>query len=56
MHVVIQAGDNNELLDKKKPQTFLNLAGKDLFSNILKQLEGQEVIVVTPFPDYFKNY
>jgi len=56
MQVVIPTGYNNEFPVTKKPQTFLNLAGKELFSNILKKLEGHEVIVVTPFPEYFKNY
>ena len=56
MHVVIPVGYNKEFPVTKKPQTFLELAGKQVFSTILDKLKDHEVIVVTPFPKYFKNY
>ncbi|MBR9680611.1 MAG: NDP-sugar synthase [Candidatus Altiarchaeota archaeon] len=56
MQVVIPAGYNSEFPVTKKPQTFLNVAGKELFSSILSKLKGHEVIVVTPFPEHFKKY
>lgn len=56
MHVVIPVGYNKEFPVTKKPQTFLELAGKQVFSTILEKLKDHEVIVVTPFPKYFKNY
>ncbi len=56
MQVVIPAGYDPSFPVTKKPQTFLELAGNQLFSSILEKLEGHDVIVVTPFPKEFKKY
>ncbi len=56
MQVVIPAGYNEMLPIMKKPPTFLLLANRELFSQILSKLSNHEVIVVTPEPKYFKHY
>lgn len=56
MQVVIPAGYNKQFPVMRRPQAFLELAGKVVFESILKKLEGHQVIVVTPFPDEFKKY
>ena len=40
----------------KRPQTFLKLGCKELFATTLEKLKDHEVIIVTPFPEEFKEY
>ncbi|MBR9689425.1 MAG: NDP-sugar synthase [Candidatus Altiarchaeota archaeon] len=56
MQIVIPVGYNKDFPVTKRPQTFLSIAGKEVFSSILEKLKDHEVIVITPFPKEFKKY
>ncbi len=56
MQVIIPVGYRKDFPVMKKPQTFLPLANRELFQEILKKFPEDEVIVVTPFPECFKHY
>ncbi|MBR9679437.1 MAG: NDP-sugar synthase [Candidatus Altiarchaeota archaeon] len=56
LQVVIPVGYRENFPITKKPQTFLPLLNREMFSQILSKLSDHEVIVVTPFTKEFKKY
>ncbi len=56
MQVIIPAGYNQDFPVLRKPQAFLRMGGKELFETTLNKLKEHEVIIVTPFPEEFKEY
>jgi len=56
MQIILPVGYNKEFPVMKKPQAFLPLANREIFQMTLNKLKNYEVIVVTPFPKYFKHY
>ncbi len=56
MQIIVPVGYREDFPVLKKPQTFLKLASRELFSSLLEKMKNHEVIVVTPFPKLFKDY